>query len=118
MTQDQIKMAWNKALIVDGFNADAIRKDASGAWIVFSMYGNRDSIYGWEIDHVYPLSLGGKDDDFNLRAMQWENNVCKGDDYPSYSVCIQSEGVKNIRKFDNYTVNETLQQIIKNSYID
>ena len=91
-----IEQVWTLARTVEGFNPDIIRKDACGAWIMKSQYGNRDSIYGWEIDHVYPLSMGGTDEMANLRAMQWENNVAKGDDYPVYKSKIQAEGNKNI----------------------
>ncbi|KUG25132.1 hypothetical protein ASZ90_005048 [hydrocarbon metagenome] len=36
-------------------------------------------MYGWEIDHIIPLSLGGTDDIANLQPLHWENNRKKSD---------------------------------------
>jgi len=111
-----IDIVWDNATKVENFDPKQFRKDACGAWIIRSHYGNRNSIYGWEIDHVYPQSLGGGDDEDNLRAMQWENNLSKGDDYPNYKAVIQSDGNKNIRQEIQYTVNEKLRIILKKLY--
>lgn len=111
-----IEQIWNHATQVEGFNPDIIRKDACGAWIMRNQYANRDSIFGWEIDHVYPISMGGADDFVNLRAMQWENNASKGDDFPTYKSKIQSEENKNIYKEVQYTINADLQQKMKSMY--
>ena len=115
-TQQQIDEAWGKATKVDGFNPDNIRKDSCGAWIIRGQYSSRDSIYGWEIDHVYPKSLGGDEHPDNLRAMQWENNVAKGNDFPSYQVSVQAEGIKNVHKEDNYTINSNLLAKLRTLY--
>lgn len=111
-----IEQVWELARKVDGFNPNIVRKDACGAWIMKNQYGNRNSVFGWEIDHVYPLSMGGADDEINLRAMQWENNLSKGDDYPVYKSKVQSEGNKNIYKEEQYTVNDSLQDRLKTLY--
>ena len=111
-----IEQVWELARTVEGFNPDMVRKDACGAWIMKNQYGNRDSIYGWEIDHVYPLSMGGTDDIINLRAMQWDNNLSKGDDYPVYKSKVQSEGNKNIYIEEQYTVNDNLQEKLRQLY--
>ena len=71
-----IEQVWNKGQKVDGYNADQYRKDECGAWIEYSKYGNRDSSYGWEVDHITP---GGSDLLSNLRPLQWKNNVEKSD---------------------------------------
>lgn len=115
-SQEDIDRVWERATKVNDFDPTQFRKDACGAWIIRSHYGQRDSIFGWEIDHVYPQSLGGGDDDMNLRAMQWENNISKGDDYPSYKVVVQSEGNKNVRKESQFTVNESLQGQLSQLY--
>lgn len=112
----KINEIWDRANKVEGFDEAQFRKDACGAWIIRNHYGLRDSIYGWEVDHVYPQSLGGDDNDANLRAMQWENNLSKGEDYPSYQAVIQSDGNKNIRQEGQFTVNAALQATLKELY--
>lgn len=111
-----IEKVWNLAVVADGFNPDIVRKDACGAWIMKNQYANRNSIFGWEIDHVYPISMGGADDEVNLRAMQWENNVSKGEDYPIYKSKVQADGNRNIYKEEQYTINNELQDKLKELY--
>jgi hypothetical protein len=45
------------------------RKDQCGAWIARNQYGNRNSRYGWEVDHIKPESEGGGDELSNLRPI-------------------------------------------------
>ncbi len=54
----------------------------------WNLYGVTDSLYGWEIDHVVPKSIGGSDDLNNLQPLQWQNNRHKGDDYPEWSCLV------------------------------
>lgn len=88
---DEIKeKVWNKGKVVPGIDANKWRKDECGAWISFSNYGDRSSDYGWEIDHINP---NGTDDLYNLRPLQWENNVDKSDGRLKCNVI--SDGNKN-----------------------
>ena len=48
-----------------------------------SKYGKTEQ-WGWEIDHVKPVSQGGTDDLSNLQPLYWENNRHKGDAYPNW----------------------------------
>jgi len=48
----------------------------------YSDHGNTEAKYGWEIDHIKPLAMGGLDNIDNLQPLQWENNRKKGDTYP------------------------------------
>ena len=120
------KLIWKKARIVDGYDSDKYRQDACGAWIVYDDYQNRDSVYGWEVDHVYPMSklksFGVEqneiDDVRNLRPLNWKNNVSKGADYPSYrAVCI-ADGNRNTETEKELIVNQDVQKVIKDLFKD
>ena len=116
MDNNIVQQVWENGVVVDGYDASQVRKDSCGAFIVRSQYKNRNSDYGWEIDHVYPVSKGGGDELVNLRPMQWENNVKKGDSFPNYETSIVGEGSSNIRKEGHYTVNENLIARLKSLY--
>lgn len=115
---------WKKASEVEGFDMNKYRKDPCGAWMIFDEYGNKNSIYGWEINHIYPQFLLEEknidpakiDDIANLRAMQWENDESKGDDYPTYQSAISSEDNKNISMQKSLTVNEKIQETLQQLY--
>lgn len=78
-SEKAILLVWNKGVIVPGYNSSIYRKDSCGAWMMFSQHGNRDSDMGWEVDHIYPSSLGGSDLLTNLQPLHWKNNVEKGE---------------------------------------
>jgi hypothetical protein len=52
----------------------------------------------------------------NPRAMQYENNICKGDDFPSYMSAVTSEVSKNVLQRRALTINETKYLRLKEIY--
>lgn len=109
-----VESVWRKGRIVEGYDSNTIRKDACGAWIVKDRYGDAGNLFGWEVDHIFPFSLGGDDDILNLRPMNCANNRSKGNDYPSYISEITAEGENNVFKRQSLVVNQILrEQLIK-----
>lgn len=114
---DEIKRkVWQKARKEPGYDEGLFRKDACGAWIMWDKYGERENIFGWEIDHIFPVSLGGDDSIENLRALHCLNNISKGDDYPSYVSEVSSKGDSNVRITRNLTVNPNKIEELKKLY--
>lgn len=111
-----IQRIWEKGLIVEGYDKNLYRKDSAGAWIARDSYGDRTSILGWEIDHVFPVDRGGDNHFDNLRPINWRNNASKGSNYPSYTAAVVSEGNRNVLNEQPRTVNGTLQERLRLIY--
>jgi hypothetical protein len=88
-----IQKVWEKGKVVSNNDKDRWRKDDCDAWIGRQEYGNRNSQYGWEIDHVNP---SGGDQLSNLRPLQWQNNVDKSDGRLKCNVT--ASGTDNVKK--------------------
>jgi hypothetical protein len=95
-SEELVWNVWSKALVVSVSDALVWRKDDCGAWIVRGAYGNKDSQYGWEIDHIIPRSQDGTDDISNLRPLQWEN-VSHAKD-KSLKCRVSAEGTENVKR--------------------
>ena len=79
-----IDAVWQKGRAINGYLPSEWRYDLCGKPIKYSDYGNTNSLYGWEVDHIIPVAKGGLDNLNNLQPLQWENNRKKSDSYPWY----------------------------------
>lgn len=111
-----VQEVWNKGIVIDGYDSDLYRQDFAGAWISRNAYGDADSIFGWEIDHVYPQSRGGLNHFINLRPMNIRNNRSKSDDYPRYQHVVTAEENRNVEQTGFCTVGVVLQSKLKELY--
>lgn len=78
-SEETKKAVWKKASPIPDLDSNIWRRDKCGMNMKYSDYGNRDSEYGWEIDHINPVSNGGSDDLSNLQPLHWSNNADKAD---------------------------------------
>jgi hypothetical protein len=84
-TEEQIRKAWNQGQIAERSNPDMWRKDVCGAWVSRQEYGNKNSIYGWEIDNGNPPADGANDGS-GLRPLQWKNAAARKEGKPTCAV--------------------------------
>ena len=90
-TKDHV---WAKAHYADPENERrGFRRDSNGTWIRYQDYGDRNSEYGWEIDHISPTALGGSDTLENLRPLHFKANIQKSDFHPDiYNLALALAG--------------------------
>lgn len=77
-TEDEKARAWVQAAEIPGYDRFMWRRDTDGYAIRWSDYGDRSSEFGWEIDHITPLGIGGLDHVHNIRARHWRGNASAG----------------------------------------
>ena len=58
--------------------------DYAGRPMDKAAYGDRNSVYGWNIDHIYPESKGGKSVPNNLICCNIQTNDEKADKFPAF----------------------------------
>lgn len=80
--RDLKSAVWWKGTPIDGYDSSVWMRDRCGIAMKYSEHGNRNSEYGWEIDHIRPTAKGGGDELSNLQPLNWSNNAAKGDTYP------------------------------------
>ncbi len=71
---------WNKT-----FGKETKVRDYTGREIVKGAYNNRNSEYGWNVDHILPQSRGGVTADHNLICCHIETNDEKADKFPCFN---------------------------------
>lgn len=59
-------------------------KDFAGREMAKGAYGDRNSEYGWNLDHILPQSQGGKDTPSNLICCHILTNDDKADKFPTF----------------------------------
>lgn len=106
-SEDKIQKIWEKGLPIDNFDPAKVRKDIVGAGMIRGHYG-KETLYGWGVDHIYPVSKGGDDQFDNLRPMQIDNNRSKKDNFPTYLAVKGFDGEKNIDKRIEMTIHEDI----------
>lgn len=122
LTEEQKRAIWERGVIDDKYPSEKIRKDACGAFIRYSDFGNRDSIFGWEVDHIYPASKLKEGDDVdnpaNLRPFHWKNNASKGANYPYYTASMMADGenATNVEVSVGKVVNQHKQEELRRLY--
>lgn len=121
ISRDLIDRIWERAFPVQGYDSAHYRQDACGAWIIKEKYGDRNSIYGWEIDHIFPQKKLEErkvlqdeiDDEQNLRALNWRNNESKGDDYPVYHARVVAREGHNVEEDREMSISENKQRELR-----
>lgn len=85
---------WNKA-----FGKETRVSDFANRVIDKGAYGDRNSEFGWNVDHILPVSQGGKTNDSNLFITHIKTNDEKADKFP----CFVANGIKfEIVKVQNH----------------
>ncbi len=114
-TETQLKKIWEKGRKYQDLNPEKYRLDACGALIQWDSYG-KETPFGWEVDHIFPCSMGGGDEYENLRPLHYANNRSKSNDYPSYVAEMKFDGKSNAKVSRPMTVNAKKRALLKTLY--
>lgn len=89
--------------------------DFAGRTMVKSAYDDRDSNYGWNIDHILPQSRGGKTAEHNLVCCHILTNDEKADKFP----CFNANGheFEMLKVQNHYEIKERMSAN-QNDYIE
>lgn len=69
-----LNLVWGKGIPIPNFDDSIWRHDSFGYVMKYTEYGNTNSQYGWEVDHIQRVADGGGDELSNLRPLSWEAN--------------------------------------------
>ena len=68
---DVIEHVWRKGHIDQEFNPEEWLRDDFNNLMCRIAYGDIASPFGWQIDHIVPVALGGANELSNLRPLWW-----------------------------------------------
>ena len=74
---ETIQKVWEKGRKVPNRDPKVLRVDDDFRIIRRKQYG-KESVAGWELDHIIPSAIGGRDVLSNLRPLHWESNRRRG----------------------------------------
>ena len=105
---------WNKT-----FGRESKAKDFAGRMMAKGAYNDRNSEFGWNVDHILPQSRGGVTADHNLVCCHILTNDEKADRFP----CFTTNGIPfEIRKVQNhyeiYTRSKGMESEIESDDVD
>ena len=83
-------------------------KDFAGREIMRSAYDDRNSKYGWNIDHILPQSQGGKSTESNLICCSILTNDEKQNSFPCFSANDRDFEIKRVQ--NHFEIFEKNQQ--------
>lgn len=82
--------------------------DFAGREIYKGAYNDRNSEYGWNVDHIYPESRGGKTVDYNLICCNIKTNDEKADSFPIFNANGQRFQIKKSQNhYEIHLLHET-----------
>ena len=90
---------WNKA-----FGKETKVSDFAGREMAKGAYNDRNSKYGWNVDHIQPTSRGGKTADHNLVCCNIDTNDEKGDKFPCFTA--NGRNFQIIKVQNHYEIQE------------
>lgn len=109
---------WNKS-----FGKETKVNDFAGRTIAKGAYNDRNSEFGWNVDHIFPQSKGGVTADHNLICCHIKTNDEKADKFPCFTAnekpfeIVKSENHYEIRsKSNSDKKNETRDE--KTNFFD
>ncbi|VEU64941.1 HNH endonuclease domain-containing protein [Mycoplasmopsis cynos] len=101
INQKNAMSLWEKT-----YGKEIIAQDFAGREIRKGSYNDRNSKYGWNIDHILPKSRNGKDSEHNLIITHIITNDEKGNKFPTFNA---NGTVFNIIKVQNhYEIKEKI----------
>ena len=97
---------WNKAF---GNTTRAV--DFTYRVIDKGAYGDRNSDFGWNVDHILPVSHGGKTNDSNLIITHIKTNDEKADKFPCFTA--NEKKYEIIKVQNHYEIKEVDPNLVK-----